>query len=61
MTALKKTNPTIHQEFTNGNWEVNKNKNVSFCAAGGDNALEHLNPPMKVSGELIGITLNASA
>lgn len=26
-----------------------------------DNALEHLNRSMKVSGELVGITLNASA
>ena len=61
MPALKKRNPTIHQEFTNGNWEVNKNKNVSLCAVGGDNSLEHLNRSMKVSGELVGITLNASA
>jgi len=61
MTALKKRNPTIHQEFTNGNWVVNKNKDVSFCAVGGDNALEHLNRSMKVCGELVGITLYASA
>ena len=36
----------------NGNWVVNKNKDVSFFAVGGDNAL--------VSGGLVGITLNAS-
>ena len=48
MAALKETNPTIHQEFTNGNWVVNKNKDVSFCAVGGGNALEHQNRSMKV-------------
>ena len=36
----------------NGNWVVNKNKDVSLFAVEGDNAL--------VSGGLVGITLNAS-
>ena len=40
---------------------VNKNQEVPFCAVGGDNTLEHLNRSMKVSGGLVGITLNASA
>ena len=40
---------------------MNKNKEVPFCAVGGDTALEHLNRSMKVSGGLVGITLNESA
>jgi len=34
---------------------------VSFCAVGADNALEHVNRSMKVSGGSIGITLNPNA
>ena len=34
---------------------------VPFCALGADNALEHVNRSMKVSGGLVGITLNPSA
>ena len=34
---------------------------MSFCAVGADNALEHVNRSMKVSGGLIGITLNPNA
>ena len=44
-----------------GNWVVNKNSDTSFCALGADHALEHINSSMKVSGGLIGITLNPSA
>ena len=40
---------------------VNKNSDTSFCALGADHALEHINRSMKVSGSLIGITLNPSA
>ena len=40
----------------NGNWVINKNNRVSFCAVEADNALEHLNRSMKVSGGLVGIT-----
>ena len=40
---------------------VNKNSDTSFCALGVDHALEHINRSMKVSGGLIGITLNPSA
>ena len=43
-----------------GNWIVNKNK-IPFCAIGADHALEHLNRSMKVTGGLIGLTLNAAA
>ena len=34
---------------------------MSFCAVGADNALEHVNCYMKVSGGSIGITLNPNA
>ena len=34
---------------------------VPFCAVGPDNALEHVNRSMKVSGGLVGITLNPKA
>ncbi|CAH3136345.1 unnamed protein product, partial [Porites lobata] len=51
----------VKREFITGNWVVNKNKEVPFCAVGGDTALEHLNRSMKVSGGLVGITLNESA
>ena len=44
----------------NGNWVINKSSRVSFCAVGADNALEHLNHSMKVSGGLVGITQNES-
>ena len=40
---------------------VNKNAKVASCAVGADHALEHVNRSMKVSGGLIGITLNPSA
>ena len=43
MASLEASDPSIHQEFMNGNWVVNKNNRVSFCAVGADNALEHLN------------------
>ena len=45
----------------NGNCVINKNNRVSFCAVGADNALEHLDRSMKVSGELVGITQNERA
>jgi len=61
MASLEETAPDIYQEFSNGNWVVNKNKNVPFCAIGADHALEHVNRSMKVSGGLVGITLNEAA
>ena len=61
MDSLKTTDPDILQEFLQGNWVVNKNEEVPFCAIGADHALEHINRAMKVSGGLVGITLNASA
>lgn len=59
--SLKSTDPDINAEFQNGNWVVNKNSNVSFCGLGADNALEHTNRSMKVSGGLVSITQNPSA
>ena len=61
MEIVKETDPEIYQEFQNGNWVVKNNAKVAFCAVGAENALEHVNRSMKVSGRLIGITLNPSA
>ena len=61
MEIVKETDREIYQEFENGNWVVNKNAKVAFCAVGADNALEHVNRSMKVSGRLNGITLNPTA
>ena len=58
MKIVKETDPEIYQEFQNGNWVVNKNAMVAFCAVGADNAPEHINRSMKVSGGWIGITPN---
>ena len=61
MSSLKESDPEIYEEFIQGNWVVNKNAKVPFCAVGADNALEHKNRSMKVSGGLVGITLNEAA
>ena len=61
MASLESSDPEIYGEFITGNCVVNKNKEVPFCAVGGDTALEHLNRSMKVSGGLVGITFNESA
>ena len=61
MEIVKETDPEIYQKFQNGNWVVNKNARVAFCAIGADHALEHVNRSMKVSGGLIGITLSPTA
>ena len=61
MKSLKETDLEIYNEFMEGNWVVNKNPDVPFCALGADHALEHINRSMKVTGGLVGITLNPSA
>jgi len=61
LKSLKTTDPDIDAKFQNGNWVVNKNAQIPFCGLGSDNALEHVNRSMKVSGGLVGITLNPSA
>ena len=61
MEALKQSDAVIYGEFLSGNWVVNKNQHAPFCAVGADHALEHINHSMKVSGGLVGITLNPSA
>ena len=61
MQKLPKSDPEIYQEFLNGNWVVNKNEDVAFCALGADHALEQINRSMKVSEGLVGITLNPNA
>ena len=61
MSSLNEADQEIYEEFIQGNWVVNKNAQVPFCAVGADNALEHINRSMKASGGLIGITLNEAA
>ena len=61
MSSLNEADPEIYEEFIEGNWVVNKNAQLPFCAVGADNALEHINRSMKVSRGLIGITLNEAA
>ena len=61
MKSLPDTDPDIYDEFRNGNWVVNKNSQVTLCCLGADNDLEHINRSMKVSGGLVGVTLNPSA
>ena len=43
MEIVKETDPEIYQEFQNGNWVVNNNEKVAFCAVGVDNALGQVN------------------
>ena len=61
MKALSSTDPEIYAEFKDGDQVLNKNPCVPFCSIGPDNALEHLNRSMKVTGGLVGITLNPRA
>ena len=61
MEVLPKSDPEVYEQFLSGNWLKNKNQDTAFCAVGADNALEHLNRKMKVSGGLVGITLNSNA
>lgn len=61
MSSLNEADPEIYEEFIQGNWEINKNAQVPFCAVGADNALEHIKRSMKVSGGLIVITLHEAA
>ena len=60
MSSLSEGDPEIHKELILGNWLVNKNAQVPFCARA-DNALKHEDCSTKVSGGLAGITLNKTA
>jgi len=40
---LQVTDPEKYEEFLEGNWVVNKNLRVLFCALGADHALEEIN------------------
>lgn len=40
---LQETDPEKYEEFLEGNWVVNKNLRVPFCALGADHALEEIN------------------
>ena len=61
MDSLPKTDPDLYAEFLSGNWVVDKNSSVPLCALGADHGLEHVHRSMKVSGGLVGITLNQAA
>ena len=39
---LQVTDPEKYEEFLEGNWVVNKNLRVLFCALGADRALEEI-------------------
>ena len=60
MSQLERTYPEIWSGFSNGNRAVNENT-VPFCAIGLYHALEQINRWMKVTGCLVGITLNENA
>ena len=40
--CLPTTDPDVYREFLSGNWVVDKNSSVPFCALGADHALEHV-------------------
>ena len=61
MQMLHELDPEIYVEFKLGNWVLNKNANAPFCAVSPDNALEHVNRSLKVSGGVVGIMLNPNA
>ena len=61
MNQIQIKDPEVWNEFMEGNWVVNKNGSVSFCAIGADHALEQVNRTMKVTGGLVGITQNHNA
>ena len=61
MKSLETSDPEIYREFKDSNWVVNTNAVIPFCGLGADNALEHPNRSMKVSGGLVGITFNPNA
>ena len=61
MKSLQKSDASIYDEFLQGNWVVNKNPYVPLYSIGADHGLEQINCAMKVSGGLVGITLNPSA
>ena len=61
MKSLNESDADIAEIFQQGNWVVNKDNATSFCALGADHTPEHINRSMKVSGGLVGITLNPNA
>ena len=61
MKMLPESDPELYEESRKGNWVVKKNPHVPFCALGADYALVKINRSIKVSGDLVGITLNSNA
>ena len=60
MDALSRSDLDIWDELMSGNWMDNKSK-IPFCALGADHDLDQVDRSMKASGDLIGLTLYASA
>ena len=63
MPQLIITDPEIWSEINNGNWVVNKNAFtfLAFCSIGPDHALKQINRWVKITGCLVGMTLNKNA
>ena len=60
MLQVERTYPEIRSEFRNGNRVVNKNT-IPFCAIGPDYTLGKIKRRVKVTGGLVGITMNENA
>ena len=58
VSSLKVSGPEIYEEFTQGNWVLNKIAEVPFFAIGAD---KHTNHCMNISGGLVSIILNKAA
>src|SRR6218665_1836511 len=56
MQELENTDPSIWQEFLNGDFTVNTSNEVPFTRIGVDHAMEHLNKNTKGQGGISGIT-----
>ena len=61
MQMLHESDPEIYGEFKQGNWVVDRNSCIPFCAVGPDNNLEHVDRSLKVSGGQAGIMSNTNA
>lgn len=60
MVALPNTQPSVYEEFLNGNFVIQKTERV-FSAVSVDQAHEQLNKVIKAEGGAIGLTENDSA
>ena len=60
MLSMQEIDPSLLEEFSSGNWIVNKSK-IAFCALGAYHALEQVNRWMKVADGIVGLTQNQTA